>query len=428
MKEKRRFGDNKLTLKILAVLIAILLWVIVVNVSDPIIESTYSGITVEVLNTELLSATNETYQVLDATDNITVTLSAKRSISDLLGKENIRATADMADLNRETGTIPIRLETTKYNDKIESIKSKTKTVSIEVEDLVRKQFRINPVVNGEPTDGYKVGDVLLDQNVVTVQGPASVMERIDHVTAEVSVTGMSGSISTTSNIRYYDSEDIQLSASRLSSNISSVSIQVELLATKSVGFSFNYSGEPAEGYGVLDEISADPEEVLVAGKASTIANLTAITIPATAMDVTGLAEDKEFLLDLKKYLPEGLSLADADFDGMITVTVPIEAMQTRSFEVKRSNVEITGTAAGFKASLSATGDTFAVSLTGMKSELEDLKGSSIKGTVSVASYMEDRGIAVLEKGVYAMPVVLELPENVNPATDPILVQVRITEE
>ncbi|MCR5654849.1 MAG: hypothetical protein K6G07_04345 [Lachnospiraceae bacterium] len=427
MKEKSSWKDT-LLLKILAVLTAVLIWIIVVNVSDPITECTYSGVTVEILNENLLGDTNETYQVLNDSDNISVTIAAKRSINDLLGKENIRATADMADLNRESGTIAIKLETTKYNDKVESIKGKTKTVEIEVEDLVRKQYRINPVVNGEPSDGYVVGDVVLDQNVVTVQGPASVMEQIDHVTAEASVTGMSGSISTTSSIRYYDADDMQLSASRLTSNISSVSIQVELLATKEVSYNYTIGGYPADGYGVSDDITADPKEVEVAGKSSIVSSLTALTIPATSLDVSGASETKEFKVDLNKILPDGIRLADEDFDGIVVVTVPIEPLQTQVIDIKKSNITISGTEDGKTAVLASTGDVIAISIQGVEGRLEDLDATTIKGEISVSDYMSRAGVSELEAGVYAMPITIELPDGITTTETDVVVQVRIKEK
>ena len=115
---------NNLGMRILAVVIAILIWIIVVNVSDPIIESTYSGIPVEIINADTITKQNKNYDILNDTDSISVTLSAKRSISDLLGRDNIKATADLANLDMEKGTVRIKLETNKYNDKIESIKAK----------------------------------------------------------------------------------------------------------------------------------------------------------------------------------------------------------------------------------------------------------------------------------------------------------------
>ncbi len=405
---------NNLSLKILAVVVAILVWIIVVNVSDPIIESTYSGVQVEILNGDLINQNNQTYEVLNDTNTISVTVMAKRSINDLLGKENIKATADMAELDEENGTVRIRLETNKYNDKLESIKSKTDVLEVRIEDLMKKQLRITPVINGDPVEGYVTGDVILDQNVVTVQGPESLVSRIDHATAEASIAGMSGSISTTSAIRYYDKDGNQLEATRLNGNISSVSIKVDVLATKILPIKVNTIGVPAENYGIDGELVLDKKEVMVAGKTATLANMTAITIPATAVDVTDKKATFTTTLDLNKYLSESVQIAEKDFDGKITVEVPIAQLETAVYEIAKENLSIVG-ADTQKQRIVITGadTTVEVELKGLPGDLEAVKADDIKGVISVTAYMEERGISELKEGTYDLPVTLTLPEGVQ---------------
>lgn len=423
--KKNKLTDN-LFLRIMAVVVAILVWIIVVNVSDPIIESSYSGVQVEILNPDLLSKQNQTYEVLNGTNTISVTVTAKRSINDLLGKENIKATADMADLDEENGTIKIQLETNKYNDKIESIKSKTDVLEVKIEDLMKRQLSITPVINGEPVEGYVTGDVTLEQNVVTVQGPESIVSQIDHATAEASIAGMSGSISTTSSIRYYDEEGNQLDASRLTGNISAVSIKVELLATKKIPLKFSSSGTPAEDYGLSGEVTADTEEVLVAGKASVLANLSVITIPASAIDVEGKSESFTVVLDLNKYLPDNVRLAEADFDGKVTVTVPIDKMEVRTVEVPKTNITITGLdEQEQKASITATGDTIEVALKGMPEDLDQVKASELKGTIAIDAYMEEHNMTSVKAGLHNFPVQFELPDGVTVDDSDFTVECRI---
>lgn len=424
--KKNKLTDN-LFLKIMAVIVAALIWMIVVNVSDPIIDSTYSNVSVEILNADLITKNNQTYEVLDDTNTITVTITAKRSINDLLGKENIKATADLSELDEETGTVKIHLETTKYNDKIESIKSKTEAVEIRIEDLLKKQFFITPVVNGDPVEGYVTGDVTLDQNVVTVQGPESIVSTIDYATAEASVAGMSGSISTTSTIRYYDEDGEQVDSSRLTGNISSVSIKVELLATKTLPLTFSTTGTPAEDYGLDGEITCDYEEVAVAGKVSVLANLSAIAIPASAIDVGGRSESFTLTLDLTKYLPDNVQLADSDFDGKITVNIPIGQMETRTVNLPKDNITITGLDEDKQAAkLSGDGDSIEVTLKGMADDLEELDPADITGTADIESYMERRSVTSLKEGTYDIPLELDLPGGVT-AEGTVTVRCRITD-
>ena len=411
-------------MRILAVVIAILIWIIVVNVSDPIIESTYSGIPVEIINADTITKQNRTYDILNDTDSISVTLSAKRSISDLLGRDNIKATADLANLDMEKGTVRIKLETNKYNDKIESIKAKNDILEVSIENLMRKQFAITSQVNGEPSDGYVIGDTVLDQNVVTVQGPESIVSQIDKAVVEASVAGMSTSISTTSTIRYYDADGNQLDSARLSGNISSVNLKVDVLATKMLGFRFNTTGELDPDYAIAGDITSDIDEVLVAGKSSIVTNTSAIAIPASAIDIEGKRETFSLTIDVTKYLPDTLKLIDEDFDGKITVTVPIEKMQSKEVEVAKSNITISGYDEDTQT-VALVGTGINVGIKGLAADIQDMKKNAIKGEIDVASYMEDNNLTELKPGVYNFPVQLTLPDGIQTVRETYTAECRV---
>ena len=415
---------NNLGMRILAVVIAILIWIIVVNVSDPIIESTYSGIPVEIINADTITKQNKTYDILNDTDSISVTLSAKRSISDLLGRDNIKATADLANLDMEKGTVRIKLETNKYNDKIESIKAKNDILEVSIENLMRKQFAITSQVNGEPSDGYVIGDTVLDQNVVTVQGPESIVSQIDKAVVEASVAGMSTSISTTSTIRYYDADGNQLDSARLSGNISSVNLKVDVLATKMLGFRFNTTGELDPDYAIAGDITSDIDEVLVAGKSSIVTNTSAIAIPASAIDIEGKRETFSLTIDVTKYLPDTLKLIDEDFDGKITVTVPIEKMQSKEVEVAKSNITISGYDEDTQT-VALVGTGINVGIKGLAADIQDMKKNAIKGEIDVASYMEDNNLTELRPGVYNFPVQLTLPDGIQTVRETYTAECRV---
>lgn len=402
---------NNLGMRVLAIVIAILIWIIVVNVSDPIIDSTYSGIPVEIVNADAISKQNKTYEVLNDTDNITVTISAKRSINDLLGRDNIRATADLSNLDMEKGTVRIKLETNKYNDKIESIKGKTDTLEVAIENLQKKQFAITSQVNGEPIDGYVIGDTVLDQNVVTVQGPESIVSKIDKAVVEASVAGMAASISTTSTIRYYDEKGNALDASRLSGNISSVNLKVDILSTKTLGFRFFTSGNVAGDYILAGDITSDIEEITIAGKPNVLSGISAISIPAAAIDLEGKKDTFTITLDVTKYLPDNVSLVDKDFDGKITVTVPIEKMETKDVTVLKSNISVTGYDSE-KQSITLMGGDYVLGIKGLSADLADVKKDSVKGVVSIEEYLENNGLTRLKAGTYEIPVQFELPSGV----------------
>ena len=81
---------KNLGLKILALITAVVLWLVVVNISDPVISTTFSDVPVEILNASLLTSEGKVYQVLEDTDKVSITVAAKRSILDYLNNSNLR--------------------------------------------------------------------------------------------------------------------------------------------------------------------------------------------------------------------------------------------------------------------------------------------------------------------------------------------------
>ena len=97
----RKRITNNLALKILAFLIAAFLWLVVVNIDDPVDDKTFSNIPVQVTHEEVITDNNNTYQIVDNTQEINVTVTAQRSVLDKIRTEDIVATANMKELTKD---------------------------------------------------------------------------------------------------------------------------------------------------------------------------------------------------------------------------------------------------------------------------------------------------------------------------------------
>ena len=90
---KKRLTNNW-GLKLFSIIFAILLWLVVVNVDNPVKTNTFDNIPVKLQNTNLVTDEGLVYEVLDSTDTVTVSVSAPRSYLELLSKDDIVAVAD----------------------------------------------------------------------------------------------------------------------------------------------------------------------------------------------------------------------------------------------------------------------------------------------------------------------------------------------
>ena len=423
---KKKLTDN-LGLKILAVLFSVAIWFIVVNISDPVDKTVFRNIPVEILNEDAVTSQGKVYEILDETNVIDVTVWAKRSILDTLGRENIIATADMQEINFMDTMVRIKLSTNKYNDKLDSIVSSTENMMIRVEDMKRKQFMITTRTVGEPADGYILGNVSVEQNLVRVSGPESLVDRMDHAEVSVDVAGLSQDIRTDVTIHLYDADNNPVEEDNLKKSLDQVKVGVEILQTKRVPLVFVTSGAPADGYALTGEIESKPSTVLVAGKGNAIKNIAQIEITDAALNVAGKNSSLATSVDVKKYLPENIILAESDFSGKVNVTVHIEKEITAEVPLNIDDIVISGVPEDMEGRIAEENDEIVLKVGGLAAAIEEMEETEIAASVDVAAYMEQHSLTELRAGGYQMQLTVALPEGISQEEE-ITLPIEITEK
>lgn len=408
---KKKLTAN-LGLKILAVLFSVVIWFIVVNINDPVDKTVFRNVPVEILHADAVTSQGKVYEILEETDVIDVTVWAKRSILDTIGKENVIATADMQEINFMDTMVRIKLSTNKYNDKLENISSSTENMLIRIEDLQKKQFLITTVPMGEPAEGYILGNVSSDQNLVSLSGPESLVSRVDRAEVSVDVAGLSQDVRTDASIRLYDADNNLVEDKNLKKSLDQVKVNIEILQTKRVPLAFTSMGTPADGYAVTGEIESSPSTVLIAGKGNAIKNISQIDIPNTLLNVAGQSDDMMVSVELKKYLPENIMLAESDFSGKVYVTVHIEREITSELMIEPAHVLVNGVPEDMSYELGdLEEEELSFKIKGLSAVIDQLDADTIQAKIDVAGYMEKNALQELTAGEYMMGVQLMLPNG-----------------
>lgn len=421
---------NKLTrnwvLKLSSFLFALLIWLVVTNINDPTKTLIVNNVKVSIQNDNLITDSGQVYEVLDNSDLIgTVVVSAKRSIIDSLDVNNVVAVADVNDLT-SINTIPIRLSTNKDNDKLESIRGSIDRVKLNIEEKTSKTLQIRTSTTGTVREGYILGENSLDQNLIEISGPESIISQVKRAAVTVNVSGFNNIIRTDSEIRLYDEEDRVVSSPSINKSISKVRVTVEILETKTVPIKWNVSGTPARGYQATGEITATRDSVLIAGKSSTIANIESIDIPETKLDITGATENIEQFINLRDYLPDGVIIAEEDFQGVVQVEVAVEQNSERVVTLFTNRIHITNMPEGFEGEIVADENTYQITLVGLADVLNAVDVNSIQATVDVAAYMDSNNMDEMHIGYYMAELNYNLDNNIN-VKEKIKVGLNITE-
>ena len=110
---------NNIGLKLLAFLFAFMLWLLVVNIDDPVDTKTFDSIPVTIEHAEVVTQDQRSYQVLDGTDTVSVTVSATRSVLEKISAERKIAVGstvlDFEGMTVRTGGEEIALPLKEFN-------------------------------------------------------------------------------------------------------------------------------------------------------------------------------------------------------------------------------------------------------------------------------------------------------------------------
>lgn len=372
---------NNLGLKIISAIFAVILWLVVVNIDNPITTKSFNHIKVNVINEDFIEGKGKTYKILDDTDYVNIEVEAKRTIIDELTNENFEAVADLEDITGLDGEQLVRITVSSLgNNSAIKITQASYNVKVNVEDEADKQFAINTTTVGTPADGYAVGNISVSPEKLKVEGPESVVTKIEKVVAEVDVSGMNASEEKTVSLKLYDSGGNAIDASELAFDYNEVTVNVEILETKKLTLEMNVEGDVAEGYRYTG-MEYEPKEIAVKGSAEALQNLNSIPIPSSNLSIAGANQNVETVIDVSEHLPEGVQLVDEDA-SKVAVTLTIEALSSKTFKLPLKNIKIQNLANNLELEYTSN-ESVEIKVQGLASELETLTLSSIKGTIDL---------------------------------------------
>lgn len=400
---------NNAVLKLLALFFAIVLWMAVVNIDNPVVRKTMT-ISVTMKNQDYITSMGKYLDTLGDSNTITFSYTTTRSIWQNISASDFSATADLQKIEaKESGNyrVPVNVTATRNASQI-TIETKQIYLDVSLEDLAKHQFQIKANTSGTVADGCALGVVELDSaNVIQVSGPASVINRIDTVIATVNVDGMATDVTDYAVPVFYDVNGEVIDTTKLEKSVENVKITAQILNTKDVPLVLSTMGTLPEGYQLVD-VYCNPISVRVKGVSSILNTLDKIVIPAEVLDLTGAMTDIEKRIDISTYLPTGVSLV-ISADAKVDVTASIERIETKEFRVPVSNITATGLKSGYK--LEHMERYISVYVSAGKTALSHLNVADIKGNINVEN---------LEEGVHPVAVDITLDESVYTVGDTII--------
>ena len=165
--------------------------------------------------------------ILDDSRTISVTVKAKRSILNKIKTDDIRATADMKNLDvRTRSLIPIDISIPSYAGRFEATANPI-NLRVSIELGKSETFPITATSSGTPRDGYQVGELKANPEKIKISGPESVIDSIDKVVALVDVSGQSKDEEKEAELILYDNNGKIVDSTQIENNLGDEGLKVK---------------------------------------------------------------------------------------------------------------------------------------------------------------------------------------------------------
>ena len=404
---------NNVGLKILALLIAILVWWVVMNIDDPLVKKTISGITVELRNDDDLTDKGYIYEV-DSGSVITITVRAPESVAKDLKASDFVAYADLSQLSPLTDSADITVECVKSDVKsdIKEITSKVQVVKLSIDNKETEEIPVTINITGAPADNYVLGDTSISQNKIEVTGAASVIEKIARAEISYDVSNMMQSVSEMVTPVLYDEDGNVVDSSSLQLSRNSLKLNVEILATKWITVTIIPTVTTADGYKMI-EYTQSFDQIKIAGTSDSLASISTLAIPSDAIELTDVTESQDCTVNIANYLRGSYRIVSDTTE--LVVHIEVEPEVVKSYIVRRNGIAINNLGDGLEAEIQ---DAYIeVKVRAIQSTHDSFNMDVLNTNIDLKGY---------EPGEYTVPVIMSEDSNNYTLVGDVTVDVVIT--
>jgi YbbR domain-containing protein len=375
---------NKLVSLIVSLLIAFGLWGYVITVDNPEFEKVYYNIPVYFQNESALTGRG----LMITSDNapkITLRLKGNRSALNTLNESNINIIADLSRVY-DTGTLSLDYSISYPGNVPESgitvMDKSMEYISLTVERRVEKPVDVIPIYEGTVPDGYLADKVnaVLDHETITVAGPASILNQIDHARIFVNINGRTSTLDDVFSYTLCDlyGKTVQVNnVDLVTAQPGEVRLLLPIQQVKEVQLALNviYGGGVTKDN---SQIGIDPAVIMVSGSEESLAAL-GDTLIIGEVDLSKLNIEMNQTFDI--ILPAGVTNRTmVGMEHKANVTISFPDLKTATYTI--TNIVPINVPGGLGVDLVTK--QFSITLRGPKALIDALDADQIVATVDAS--------------------------------------------
>ena len=398
---------NNFGLKLISLLLAIVSWIVIINIQDPVETGKFTDIPVQIINEEMVEEKDKIPVTIEG-DKVDVVVEARRSILDNLSAADFQAIADFSKISFMEA-VPIEISLPYYSEEeVKIIRGNDQMMKLILDDYVTKSFSFEVRMEGDAAEGFIAGDAVVSPNVIQISGADMVVSKIKEVVIDVVLKDDYSDFSAEAKPKVYDMNGDLMDTSKLKLSVDKVTVNVPVLHTKTLNLKVVPTGTLPEDYEITETLIA-PETVTIAGSQADLAKISQTY--RLEVDVTNLTGTIERNISIEKLLEEKWPDVKVVGDVSAAVTLNIQPYEIKEFEITEDIVEFINVPEGCTAELLTLKKTM-IYVTGKQSKLKDLTLETLQPYVN----LENRTQGV----VHRLELKLRLPEGVEQITSMIV--------
>ena len=354
---------------ILALVLAIVVWVVAANEENPIVEDVFP----EAVPIEIVNQPEGTIIFGDVVDTVQLTLRASQASWDELSVNKFRAQVDLAGLG--TGVHDLEVQVTCSDDSITIVEKKPEKITVRLEELKEKEVEVKVNILDNPPLGYSARPASAAPSKVKITGPAPMVDQVVTAMVDFFLRNAKDTVERRVDLSLRDAQDNVVGWVTPEPDQVTVQVPIEQRwGYKEVAVRTNWEGQVAPGYRI-NNVSVDPSIVTVTGSPGALREIPGY-LETAPVDVSNASADVVARMPL--VLPEGVSLPLAGSQG-VTVTVNVTAIESKL--TLQSELIIQGLSPGLKATPSPR--VVDVTLSGPLPKLDILKPENVQVTLDL---------------------------------------------
>ncbi len=356
--------DNKnkkqdFLVKIVCLICSFGLWLYVTNVENPNITSTINGVTVQLLNEDVLQNSKLTLSP-GQEFKVNVTVQGNSSEVYSLKSDDFKLAVDLSSyaLKKGENHIPVDVQQSPSNVNIK--RPENLKITIDIDDLVEKSVPVTADINITAKKGsYPAEPVVSPANAV-VSGPSQLVDKVEAVIAAGEAKDVENDVALTLPLKAADKNNRAVEYVKINPNTANVVVPVK--KGKTVSVNIKTKGKLNSNL-LMKSLEANPDKVEITGDEATIRNIQ--SIDTEAVDLSLITTSKDIVAKLQ--LPNGVNLVNNN-KGTVNLKFVVEGISQKTLNVK---VTLKGLKDGLKATLEK--DTLSVTIQGPTNILDEIK-------------------------------------------------------